>query len=168
MTVEGTEMTLDIAGLGIVFHSPVFAEHIADGADYFGSNYTTEEQVQAHIQKGTLVGFCTGSPGTFVLRFHDGYPHESALHESEFKLRLGLHCKGGVVCFRDLFELIEWHVECPPDRIFHLDDGFYHVTLRSNSPASGIIGDNQVIDFYLQRLAEFPKLAKQGIPTLCM
>jgi hypothetical protein len=168
MSVEGKQMTLDISGLGIVFHSPVFAEHIPEGSDYVSSNYTTEQQVQSHIQKGTIVCFGTGTPGTFILTFHSGYPDEAFIQHCEFKLRLGLHCSGGVVCFRDLYELMDWHADCPAHRRLELDDGFYHVTLCSNAPASGVLGDNQEVFVYLQKLPEFPKLAKQGIPSLCM
>lgn len=168
MNIEGKQIILDIVGLGIVFHSPFFAEHIAEGTDFLTSNYSNEEQVQSHIQMGSIVGFGTGSPGTFVLNFYSGYPANSKLLECKFKLRLGLVCSGGVVVFRDLYELTDWNAECAPDHILQLDDGFYHVTLCSNIPASGIVGDNQVIDLYLQKLAEFPKLAKQGVPTLCM
>ena len=167
MSIEGKEMILDIAGLGIVFHSPIFAQHIPEGTDYLASNYETEQQVQSHIQKGTIVGFGTGTPGIFVLKFHSGYPDETLVQKCEFKLRLGLHCSGGVVCFRDLYELIDWRADCPPNRMLELEDGFYHVTLCSNAPVTGILGDNQEILVYMQKLAEFPKLAKQGIPELC-
>jgi len=168
MSVDGCEITLDIAGLGIVFHSPAFATHIAEGEDYFSSNYTSAEQVQAHIQKGTIVGFCTGAPGIFILRFHSGYPDEDWLSGSEFKLRLGLQCTGGLVCFRDLYELMDWRAECPLDRRLQLNDGSYHVTLCSNQPPSGILGDNQIIDMFLHRLDVFPQLADIGVPSLCV
>jgi hypothetical protein len=168
MNIEGKQMILDIAGLGIVFHSPIFAKHIPQGADYLKSSYTTEQQVQAHIQKGTIVCFGTGTPGTFILTFHAGYPDEDFLQSCEFKLRLGLHCSGGVVCFRDLYELMDWRADCPAERTLELDDGFYHVTLCSNPPESGVLGDNQEVLVYLEKLAEFPRLAKQGIPSLCM
>ena len=42
-----------------------------------------------------------------------------------------------------------------------------HVTLCSDSPASGVLGDKQEIFVYLQKLPELPKLAKHGIPSLC-
>jgi len=64
--------------------------------------------------------------------------------------------------------LMEWHATCPSERTLKLEDGFYHVTLCSDTPASGILGDKQEIHVYLEKLAEFPRLAKQGIPTLCM
>jgi hypothetical protein len=159
---------LDISGMGIVFYSPRFAAHIVEGSDYLTSNYTSEQQVQSHIQKGTIVGFGTGSPGTFILTLHSGYPDEDYLQRCEFKLRLGLHCAGGLVCFRDLFDLLQWRAACPRGQLVELEDGFYHVTLCSNLPESGILGDNQTIDMYLQKLDSFPKLAKQGVPTLCM
>ncbi len=168
MSIEGKQIALDISGLGIVFHSPVFAGHIPEGTDYLTSNYTTDEQVQSHIQRGTIVCFGTGTPGSFILEFHSGYPENEFLQSCEFKLRLGLHCSGGVVCFRDLYELMDWHADCPLDHTLELDDGFYHVTLCSNPPASGILGDDQVVQMYFNKLAEFPKLAKQGIPSLCM
>src|SRR5262245_54595315 len=168
MVLDGKEMVLKIAGMGIVFYSPPLVKHIAEGSDYLTTAYTTEQQVQAHIQQGTLVGFCTGTPGTFFLRFHTGYPDEAYLQRCEFKLRLGLHCVGGLVCFRDLFDLLQWRAACPPKQVLELDDGFYHVTLCSDAPESGILGDDQVIDVYLQPLDEFPRLAKQGVPTLCL
>ena len=98
---------MDIAGLGIVFYSPKNAEHIPEGHDYLQSNYLTEEQVQPHIQSGSLVGFGTGSPGVFFLKFHSGYPANDFVRASEFKLRLGLQCVGGVVCVRDLYDLLD-------------------------------------------------------------
>lgn len=168
MITDNAEVVLDIAGVGIIFHSPKSTEHIVDGTDYLASSYTSERQVQAHIQKGDIVGFGTGSPGRFILRFHTGYPDEGILHRCAFKLRLGLHCQGGVVCFRDLYDLMDWRAECPTSRMIELEDGFYHVTLCSNRPPSGMLGDNQIIDVYLQKLDTFPKLAKEGVPTLCV
>ncbi|MGV3607911.1 MAG: hypothetical protein ACO1RA_16005 [Planctomycetaceae bacterium] len=168
MSIDGKEIVLATVGTAIVFHSPKSTEHIQEGDDYLQSSYSTEDQVQSHIQKGTLVGFGTGSPGTFVLRFHSGYPSDEFLVQSDFKLRLGLSCFGGAVCFRDLYELLDWKAECPSQQVLELDDGVYHITLCSNRPASGIIGDNQVIHCYLQMLDRFPDLAKQGVPTLCM
>jgi len=161
-------MLLDVAGLGIIFYSPKVMVDVAEGTDYLEDKYTTEEQVQSHIQRGTLVGFATGSPGLFAFKFHEGYPNDKVLSASRYKLRLGLHCTGGVVYFRDLYDLLDWHHDCPPEQQLQLEDGVYHVTLCSNRPASGILGDNQVIEFYLKKLDQFPALGKQGIPTLCM
>jgi hypothetical protein len=167
VSIEGREITLAVAGLGIVFHSPQWAEHIEEGSDYLESSYSTEQQIQSQVQQGTIVGFGTGSPGTFILRFRSGYPDEISLRNCDFKLRLALVCRGGTVCFRDLYELLDWRACCPAGQELALDDGNYHVTLCSNRPASGILGDNQEIHFYLHRLDQLPRLATNGIPTLC-
>lgn len=88
-------------------------------------------QSSERIQKGTLVGGGTGTPGTFILKLHSGCSPEAYLHGCEFKLRLVLHCVGGVVSFRDLFELLEWNDHCPEGQIAELEDAFYHVILCS-------------------------------------
>lgn len=161
-------MLMEISGLGIIFYSPEVMADVEEGVDYFKEGFTTEEQVQAHIQGGTLVGFATGSPGRFILNFREGYPTEEEQAACRYKLRLGLRCNGGVVYFRDLYDLLDWYPDCPPECQLQLEDGVYHVTLCSNRPASGILGDNQVIELYLNKLSRFPRLAKEGIPTLCM
>lgn len=161
------KIDLIISGLGVIFYSPRLTEHIQRGSNYLRSNYLKSDQVIAHNQKGTIVGFSTGSPGTYVLQFHNGYPSEEDFRLAPFKLRLGLHCVGGVVCFRDLYDLINWQNDCPPQQTISLEDGFYEVTLSSHLPNSGIIGDNQVIDFYMNRSNVLPELAKSGMPKLC-
>lgn len=167
MWIDEKQIRLEITGIGIVFYSPSSAAHIKQGEDYLSSEYTSEHQVQTHIQKGSLVGFGTGSPGVFVLRFHSGYPTDDALERCEFTLRLGLQCVGGEVCFRDLYDLMDWNPNCPQTQILELEDGVYHVTLCSHLPPSGTLGDNQVIDVYLNKLDQFPLLTNEGIPTLC-
>lgn len=167
MTFNKNVMILNISGLGIVFYSRASAEHIVEGSNYLKSNYTTASQVQRHIQEGSIVGFGTGSPGRFILRFHSGYPEERQLQKCRFKLRLGLRCEGGLVCFRDLYDLMRWSKSCPSEQSLAVDDGIYHITLCSELPPSGILGDDQMIDFYMNRLDVFPRLAQQGIPALC-
>lgn len=167
MNSDFGEINLDIAGLGIVFYSPEHVAHITDGEDYFEHHYSTADQVQRHIQAGSIVGFGVGSPGRYSIRLFKGYPSIAMLNRSEFKLRLGLQVGGGLVCFRDLYSLICWHGECPPDQIAPLENGVYHVTLCSDLPASGRLGDGQVIHFYLNKLDRFPALRTEGIPMLC-
>jgi len=161
------KIILPISGLGIIFYSPRSAEHIPPGSNYLRANYLKSDQVVAHNRKGTLVGFSTGSPGTYILQFHEGCPAEEVLRVATCKLRLGLHCVGGVVCFRDLYDLINWQNECPGEQIISLDDGFYEVTLCSDLPDSGLIGDNQIIDFYMNRCSSLPQLVESGMPKLC-
>lgn len=163
----GDEFMLDVSGLGIVMYSPSSASHISPGEDYLASHYLTAEQVQPHIQAGTLVGFGTGSPGTFLLRLRSGYPTDARLTACEHKLRLGVRVKDRTLCFRDLYDLMDWAPSCPEDQTLEIEDGWYHVTLSSDAPASGVLGDRQVIEVHLARLDAMPRLAAQGIPKLC-
>jgi len=165
--MRNEKIELQIAGIGIILYSPASASHISEGENYLESSYMTDDQVQRHIQSGSVVGFGTGSPGTFTIFIRDGYPPDDVFAENEFKLRLGVHVKGGILCFRDLFDLIDWTVECPPRQRAAFADGDYHITLCSRRPASGIVGDQQVILAYFNRLPAFPKLRNEGIPTLC-
>src|SRR5207253_2874704 len=96
-----------------------------------------------------------------------GYPDNAYMKHCEFKLRLGLRCRGGTVCFRDLYNLRAWRNACPSEQIISLPDGDYHITLCSDRPDSGTLGDNQVIDVYVQRLDAFPRLKYEGLPILC-
>lgn len=157
---------LDIDGLGIIFYSPFAAAHIAEGEDYLSSHYSNEEQVQPHIQSGTIVGFGTGSPGRFSISVASGYPSNDTLRSCEYKLRLGIQVRGKTVCVRDLYDLMEWSAHCPSDQTFNLDDGYYHITLCSNRPPSGIVGDGQKIEAYFNKLPAMPALDKIGVPTL--
>lgn len=154
-----------IAGLGIVMYSPSSATGIVEGEDFLSTSFMTDIQIQPHIQAGTIVGFDTSTPGDFVLTFHQGYPTDERIADADYKLRLGLRCDG-VVVFRDLYDLMDWTAEFPADQAITLAAGIYQVTLCSDRPASGIVGDNQGIDVYFQRLERFPALATEGVPTL--
>jgi hypothetical protein len=127
----------------------------------------TWQQVEAHVQRGDLIGFATSSPGTFILKIYEGYPDEAFLQNSQFKLRLGLQCQDGTVCFRDLYDLTNWTSSLPKSQAISLADGAYHVTLCSELPKSGLLGDGQVIHVYLKSLEAYPNLAYRGMPTLC-
>ena len=66
----------------------------------------------------------------------------------------------------DLFWLSEWSGECPPEQILSIKPGYYHITLCTKRPDSGIWGDDQVIYVYLNRLDAMPELAWRGVPLL--
>ncbi|MGA9998452.1 MAG: hypothetical protein WBP93_23765 [Pyrinomonadaceae bacterium] len=156
------------SGPGIILYSPYAVAHISEGEDYLTTHYMNEQEVQEHIQQGTLVGFGTGSPGDFIIHIRHGYPDEQTLQDADCKLRLGIHVQDHTVCIRDLFDLMDWTAECPPEQQFELEDGYYHITLHSNRPESGILGDNQIIWMYFNKLPSMPALSTQGVPTLCL
>jgi hypothetical protein len=150
-----------------MFYSPALARHIAENSDYLEDHYSTGRQIQSHINDGTIVSFSTSSPGVFRLRFPEGSPNDEEIEKREFKLKLGLQCRGGTVCFRDYYDLMEWHSHCPPEQEIRLPEGNYEVTLCSDVPKSGIIGRDQVIDIYFKRVIELPRTSFKGIPELC-
>lgn len=161
------EIKLYISGLGIIMYSDFAVSHIAEGEDYFSFNYQTPQQVVKHIYEGTIVGFCTSSPGDFILKFRDGYPEEADLQASEFKLRLGIEVKDGRICIRDLYDLMNWRAKCPDNQYVEVENGFYHITLYGDIPDTGIIGDDQVIYVYLNKLDSMPDLKYAGVPIFC-
>ena len=55
--------------MGIVFFSPKTTKDIPEGIDFFNQEYSAPADVSAHLKKGDVVGFCTGSGGDFILKF---------------------------------------------------------------------------------------------------
>lgn len=159
------EISLEIDGLGIIIYSPHAVKHIEEDADYLTTNYLTAEQVAAHVNNGTIVGFATGSPGMYILKFRSGYPEENLLDSSDFVLRLGIQVSDESVYFRDLYDLMEWTFDCSDEQSLHLENGCYHITVFSDLPESGIRGDKQIINIYFNKLNEFPKIKYNGVPT---
>lgn len=163
------ECSIDLAvtGLGIILYSPHAVQHIPDRTDYLSTSYMTPEQVVPHILTGSIVGFCTGSPGSYTLKLLRGYPDPKLMDSYRHVIRLGIEVRGGNVCFRDLYDLMEWSASCPSEQTVALDDGFYHLTVCTNLPESGIAGDNQRISIWFNNLNSMPLLRYNGIPMLC-
>ena len=83
------------------------------------------------------------------------------------RLNLGVEVRDEVLCVRDLYDLLDWDSSCPDDQEMKLSDGFYELTLGTNVPDSGILGDNQKVSIYLKAVASMPVLQHEGIPILC-
>ncbi|WP_145409956.1 hypothetical protein [Paenibacillus xylanexedens] len=159
-------INLEIDGLGIILYSPFSVAHIKEEEDYLTQNYMSAEQVADHVNRGTIVGFSTGSPGNYILRLRDGYPDEKTLDESDYVLRLAIEIRDHRLCIRDLYDLMEWTTELPGEQVIDLDNGCYHITVVSNLPLSNIRGDQQEIYLYFNRLTEMPRISYSGVPTL--
>lgn len=166
MNFTEKDMELGIDGMGIVFYSPETVKNIPQGIDFLTQEYIAPDKVAEHIKKGDIVGFCTGSGGNYILKFREGYPEEKIDAEYPVSARLGIDVQDNEIHIVDLFWLSEWSTNCPPEQIVYLDKGFYHITLNTRKPDSGIWGDNQTIYVYLNRLQEMPKLAWTGVPQL--
>ena len=50
--------------------------------------------------------------------------------------------------------------------ILKVTPGYYHITLCTKRPESGIWGDKQTIYVYLNKLDEMPELTWEGVPQL--
>lgn len=166
MTLKEKDIDLTIDGMGIVFYSPETNRNIPEGCNFFKEEYTKPEDVAKHIKKGDVVGFCTGSGGRFTLKFREGYPEETLLAEYPVAIRLGIDIQDDRLCVIDLFWLMEWSAECPLEQTISLEPGYYHITLCTRKPDSGIWGDGQIIYVYLNPLDAMPELAWSGVPML--
>lgn len=167
MSNNHASIDLDVTGLGIIFYSKEGIPPISEEEDYLESSYTTVSDVLDHIYQGSLVSFCTGSPGAFTLNVVFSQPDEKLLEISDYRLRLWLNVKGGSVCFRDLYDLMEWDSECPDGQMIKVEDGYYQVTVCTSLPKSGVLGDGQTITLFFNRVNEPPKLKYNGVPLLC-
>jgi hypothetical protein len=164
MTSPIATVHLSIAGLGLILYSPFAAAHIGNGEDYLEPHFWQPEDVAAHVNRGTISALGTGSPGDYVIRlFTEGDENLSAYQS---KLALCLEIRDRTLCIRDLYDLMDWQAECPPNQRIELDDGYYYVRVGSNRPASGILGDKQVIDFFFWQRAALPRIAWLGVPSL--
>ena len=161
------EINVQISGLGFILYSPPAVRHIAEGSDYLETHFWEPEDVARHVMDCQLTAFGTGTPGAFRLRFHEGALDERALGAADFKLRLGLQVHDGVLCVRDLYDLMEWSADCPASQQLRMEDGWYRLTVYSSRPASGILGDDQVIDIHAEATREKPRLRWEDVPSLC-
>lgn len=160
------DISLVIDGMGIVFYSPGMVTAVPIDSNFLGDEFTNPGDVSRHVKKGDITGFCTGSSGLFELKFRSGYPDERINNEFPVAIRLGIQVIGGEIRVIDLFWLSEFNPECPKDQIVEVEDGFYHITLNTRKPESGIWGDRQVIFVYLNKLSQMPDLAWPGVPYL--
>ncbi len=160
------DINIEIVGLGIIFYSPRAVSHIKEGEDYLEAHFWEPDDVARHVMDCQISAFATGSPGRYTLRLRQAIEDPVDLLPNEGAIRLGIEVHDSVVCFRDLYELMEWCAECPPAQTVCIDDGFYRITVITSLPASGIIGDGQVIDMVFVKTDEKPMLRWPGVPNL--
>jgi hypothetical protein len=161
------QINIEIAGLGIVIYSPFAVSHIADGEDYLTEKFWDPMDVARHVNACHIACFCTGSPGTYILDCFDGQRDETAVEAAAFKMRLGIEVRDSGVCIRDLYDLMEWSSVCPEQQCLWLDRGLYRMTIYSSLPASGIVGDDQMISIHFEAINEKPAIHWDGVPSLC-
>lgn len=160
------DLEMQIEGMGFVLYSKEAVKNIKEGENFFGKEYATPEQVASHIRKGDIVGFNTGSGGTYNVKFRTGYPSREIDEKYPISIRLAIDVKGGEIAIVDLFWLMDWCSECPTEQRIAVDDGIYHLTVLTAKPQSNIWGDHQDIYIYLNKLEKMPELTWTGVPAL--
>lgn len=167
MNFEEKDIELCIDGMGIAFYSPENAMHIPEGSDFLNTEYSEPGDVAAHIRKGDIVGFCTGTGGDFTLKFREGEPDEKVLEEYPLAIALGIEVKGDKLCMVDLFWLMEWDNDIPDEQILPIKSGYYHIIVCTRRPESGYWGDSQTIYMYMRKTDTMPEIVWPGVPQLC-
>ena len=71
------------------------AAGIPMGSDFLRAEFSAPEDVARHVRLGDVTGFCTGSPGTFELKFRNGYPSADIDRDYPVSIRLGIQVSGG-------------------------------------------------------------------------
>jgi len=160
------DIIIDITGLGLVIYSEGNVGHIAEGSDFFESSFNDPIDVAKHIKKGDIIGFCTGSPGTYNIKLRTETVNDNIIKNYPSAISLGLEVKGGIVSIIDLYWLMEWNKDVPAEQQFNLDDGFYKLNVFTKKPESGMWGDNQEIYIFFEKQSEMPILTWEGVPDL--
>lgn len=160
------EINLSITGLGVIIYSPFATTAITEGEDFLTSHFWQPEKVAEHVNACQLSAFCTGSPGKFRLNLIDGIYPEDDIRNAIAKIRLGIEVRDQTLCFRDLYDLMEWTSACPSEQVISIPTGYYLLTVFTQLPESGVLGDNQMITIHFQAVQSRPVLAWNGVPDL--
>jgi hypothetical protein len=155
------------SGMGIVLHSPWATANLTQGEDFLTSRFSNPTDVAELVNSSRIAAFCTGSPGAWRLHLRTGPPDETALVQADYKVRLGVEVRDGILQIRDLFELMSWDAACDDEQVIQLTDGFYRITAYTSPPESGILGDDQDIHLHLEAVSEPARLVHHGVPQLC-
>lgn len=161
----GKNIELDIMGLGWIMYSQSAVEEIEEGEDYLESHYWEPEFVADQVNNGKIVGVCT-DPGSYQFHIKLGYPSDDMIVNAKFKLPLGIVVTNGMVCIRDLYDLMDWEKDCPKEQQIPLENGNYEIIVLSNVPNSGYYGYDQRVFLYFHKVDELPQLRYKGVPQL--
>ena len=153
------QINLKIVGLGIIFYSPYAVKSIREGEPYLMRHYNEPQDVLEHIYKGSIVGFCTGSPGKYVLNIFQNEKPKIEKLNPDYAIKLCIKVEDGEIFFRDLYALLRWSEECSDDCKVKMENGNYEVIVCSWLPQSGKRGDNQQINIYFIAKSELPLIS---------
>lgn len=61
---------------------------------------------------------------------------------------------------------MEWSDYVPEEQTLDVEVGVYHVTVLTRRPDSGVLGDNQDLYIYFEKIEEMPDLKWDAVPQL--
>lgn len=160
------DIFLEIDGIGIVLYSNKAMLNIAEGDNFFNKEFASPQNVSEHIKKGDIIGVNTGSSGSYNLHIRQGYPSEEMIRDYPIGVRLALNVIGDRVSFIDLYWLMEWSKNVPKEQTIEIEEGIYHISIVTRKPVSGVLGDNQDIYIYFEKIDKMPELTWDGVPLL--
>lgn len=160
------DVKIDIDGMGLVLYSNEAMKYVCEGENFFQKEFSTPQKVAEHIGKGDIVGFNTGTSGSFNIKIREGYPNNTLDEQFPISIRLAIEVKGNKLSIIDLFWLMDWCDDVPEEQQVWVKEGIYHLTILTRQPNSGIWGDNQDIYIFMNKLDEMPRLSWNGVPHL--
>ena len=86
-------------------------------------HYNEPQDVLEHIYKGSIVGFCTGSPGKYVLNIFQNEKPKIEKLNPDYAIKLCIKVEDGEIFFRDLYALLRWSEECSDDCKVKIENG---------------------------------------------
>ena len=160
-------ISLFIDSMGLVLYSPFAVKKIPPQEDFLTKCLWNPEDVKRQVESCQIIPFCTGSPGDYIIDFYEGLPSEDYLRKFEYNLHLGIIVLNDTVCIRDLFDFTRWNPDSPDEQKVNIASGYYVMTICTSTPASGITGENQLIEIHFHKVEYFPAIICNGVPLLC-
>lgn len=173
------DMLLSLDGLGIVFYSEGAVKNIPIGEDFLENEYWKPEHVAAHLNKGDIVSICTaGDADEFKLKFRSGNPDKKIMEKYPVYVQLGIEVMGNAINVVDLYCLMDWQNDCPPEQQIELESGFYTMTFCAELP-TGVMEEKltdeefdkwvdkpRVIYIFLNKVETLPEYEHKGVQNL--
>ena len=125
--MEEKDIFLEITGMGFIVYADFAVKKIKKGEDFLSAHYQRPEDVAKEVNEGRIIGICTGTPGTYILKVREGFPCDELSDNTKLKRRLSIKVKGGCIHIKDLYDLMDWDDVCDDSQTVKMDDGFYTI-----------------------------------------
>ncbi len=117
------DIEINIDGMGLVLYSSEAMKYVCEGENFFQKEFSTPQKVAEHIGKGDIVGFNTGTSGSFNIKVREGYPNNTLDKQFPISIRLAIEVKGNKLSIIDLFWLMDWCDDVPEEQQVWVKEG---------------------------------------------